>query len=210
MIRDKTGLVVCHWFADEMDQVLRGLFQQAITTLEQEKIFKQRMAILALGGYGRRELCLYSDVDLLFVFRGSPSPEEEQFVKSLIYPLWDIGIDLGHATRDLKGSLEVVGQDLNSATALIDNRWLGGNEDLRMELTEAMHKRLHAKSNAEWYVEAKLDEFVRRHEKHGNSIYVLEPNVKDGCGGLGIFIASCGWRSLCMAARRWRFSRRRD
>jgi [protein-PII] uridylyltransferase len=142
------------------------------------------MAILALGGYGRRELCLFSDVDLLFAFKTQPRAEEEEVVRSCLYPLWDISLDLGHAVRSEKAALDMVGQDLDSTTALVENRLLAGNEEFRNQLTEKLRRKLHSPKGAKWYMEAKLADWHQRHKKHGHSIYVLEPHLKEGCGTL--------------------------
>jgi len=183
-IGKKPGLMICRLYTTDVDTLLRTHFRRTLAASALADTLPKRMALLALGGYGRRELCIYSDVDLLFVFKSDPRPEEEEFVKAFLYPLWDIGLDLGQAVRTERAALEVVGGDLDSTTALVENRLIAGSEDIRNRVTERLRRRLHSPEGARWYVEAKLADIRQRHEKFGNSIYVLEPHVKEGCGAL--------------------------
>lgn len=178
------GLQVCRFFTGEIDTLLRAHFRQTLAASKLADSIPKRMALLALGGYGRREMCLYSDVDLLFVFKSDPRPEEEEFVKAFLYPLWDLGLDLGQAIRTEAACLEVVGGDMDSTTALVENRLLAGSEEIRNRVTERLRRKLSSPEGAKWYVEAKLADVRQRHAKFGNSIYVLEPHVKEGCGAL--------------------------
>lgn len=184
IIAEKPGLLVCRGFTGQVDALLRWHYRETLSRTGLKKSLGERLAVLALGGYGRRELCLYSDVDLLFLFPDALGPEEEEFVKSFLAPLWDMGADLGYTIRTFDEALGVIGEDLNSTTALIDARLLTGTRGLHDRLMKAAYKRLRAPSMAKWYIESKLEESRSRHEKFGNSIYVLEPNVKEGCGGL--------------------------
>jgi [protein-PII] uridylyltransferase len=184
IIADKPGLTVCRRFTGEVDALLRSHYRETLVRTGLKKALRGRLAVLALGGYGRRELCLYSDLDLLFVFPDALRPEEEEFVKAFLSPLWDVGVDLGYTIRTFDEALGVIGDDLNSTTALIDARLLTGDRALYERLMKTAYKRLRNPSTAKWYVESKLEESIRRHEKFGNSIYVLEPHVKEGCGGL--------------------------
>jgi [protein-PII] uridylyltransferase len=142
-----------------------------------------RLSIVAVGGYGRRELAPFSDIDLLFLFPYKQTPRGEQVVEYVLYLLWDLGIKIGHSTRSTDDCVRLARQDLTIRTALLEARYLWGDQELFLSFRKSFQNRVVAGSALE-FVEGKLAERDARHKKLGDSRYLVEPNVKDGKGGL--------------------------
>jgi [protein-PII] uridylyltransferase len=141
------------------------------------------IALLALGGYGRQELCPFSDIDMLFIV---PEPLPEPLAKGiekLLYTLWDQGIKVGHAVRTIKECLAMSATDTKVFTGLIDARFLWGERSKFAALVEALEDSRTVADKWD-FVQAKLEERDSRHKRLGDTRYVLEPNIKDGKGGL--------------------------
>ncbi|MFO7665248.1 MAG: [protein-PII] uridylyltransferase [Desulfobacterales bacterium] len=146
-------------------------------------INRNPFSIIALGGYGRQEQCINSDVDLLFLFRDKVPGNTEQLIKEVVYPLWDIGLDVGHATRSMKDCINIAGSDYQVLTSLLDARFICGMSLLYSDLMEQLHKKIlikRSESIINWLVESNTS----RHLRFGDSAYMLEPNIKEGQGGL--------------------------
>ncbi len=143
----------------------------------------ERVTIAAVGGYGRAEMSPQSDIDLLFVRPYKSNPRIEQMVEFELYMLWDMGLKVGHATRSIEECLRLAREDHTIRTALLESRYLWGDDKLFAELKKRFFVEI-AKGTAAEFVEAKLEERNQRHQRTGDSRYVLEPNVKDGKGGL--------------------------
>jgi [protein-PII] uridylyltransferase len=140
-------------------------------------------AIIALGGYGRREQCVFSDIDLLFLFRKSVPAEAGDLIQEIVYPLWDLGMEVGYSTLSLKESLHKARNDYEMLIPLLDARFICGMSLLFSELTEGLNKKIVQKRSRQilsWLVE----QSQRRHTAFGDSSYLLEPNLKEGQGGL--------------------------
>lgn len=140
-------------------------------------------AIIALGGYGREEQCLFSDVDLLFLFENKVPEHTEKLIKEVVYPLWDIGLEVGYATRSLKECISLGGSDYQVLTSMLDARFVCGMSFLYSRLMEQLHKKILNKDSVriiKWLVESNS----LRHQRYGDSAYMLEPNIKEGQGGL--------------------------
>jgi [protein-PII] uridylyltransferase len=143
----------------------------------------EKLALAAVGGYGRGELAPYSDVDLLFLLPYKQTPHTEQVVESLLYFLWDLGLKTGHATRSVEDCLRLAKSDLTIRTSLLEMRFLSGEEALFAELKRRFDAEV-VRGSATQFIEAKLAERDERHRRSGGSRYQLEPNVKEGKGGL--------------------------
>jgi len=143
----------------------------------------EHLSIAAVGGYGRAEMSPQSDIDLLFVRPYKSSPRVEQLVEFMLYVLWDLGLKVGHATRSVEDCLRLAREDHTIRTAMLESRYLWGDDKLFAELKKRFFAEI-AKGTAAEFVQAKLDERDQRHQRMGDSRYVLEPNVKDGKGGL--------------------------
>jgi [protein-PII] uridylyltransferase len=102
-------------------------------------IAKNPFAIIALGGYGRQEQCIHSDVDLLFLFGERVPGNAANLIKEVVYPLWDIGLDIGHATRSMKECISIAGNDYQVLTSLLDARFICGMSLLYSDLVEEQH-----------------------------------------------------------------------
>ncbi|MFQ5513136.1 MAG: [protein-PII] uridylyltransferase [Myxococcota bacterium] len=169
--------------ADLMDRLVRKLFR-----LAEDRYFDHfprlnfRLAIIAVGGYGRRELSLGSDVDLLFLYRGKMNPYVETITEAVTTRLWDARLCVGAATRTIADCLRVGKQDLPTFTSYLDARFLIGDPELYAELTTAVRQRL--RSEASEFIRAKLEEQQRRHESMGESLFLLQPNLRESVGGL--------------------------
>jgi [protein-PII] uridylyltransferase len=164
-------------------------------------------AIVALGGYGRAELCPHSDVDLLFLVEDADDPAVHEWVNAVLYGLWDLSFEVGHAVRTGEDTLALAKRDQSVLTALLDARPIrigDGGDDARVamfrELMEALERDLFAEHRSNDLVAAKLEEAAKRRERFGNTIYLLEPNVKESEGGIrelhtAMWIAHARWRA---------------
>jgi [protein-PII] uridylyltransferase len=168
-----------------MDQLIRALFDlvtQVIYPLP-NPTSGERLAIVAVGGYGRGELAPYSDVDLLFLLPYKRTPHTEQVVEYLLYLLWDLGLKIGQATRSVDECLRQAKSDLTIRTALLEARYLWGDQALFNEFKKRFDSDI-VKGSAAQFVAGKLAERDARHKRVGDSRYQLEPNIKEGKGGL--------------------------
>jgi [protein-PII] uridylyltransferase len=143
----------------------------------------ERICVLAVGGYGRAEMAPASDVDLLFLTPWKTTPWAESVVESMLYVLWDLKLKVGHSTRTVKDCLRLGRDDITIRTALLEHRFITGHRPLADELAERLWTELFRNSGPE-FIEAKLAERAERHKRQGGQRYVLEPNVKEGKGGL--------------------------
>jgi len=143
----------------------------------------ERLAIVAVGGYGRAELAPFSDIDLLFVLPYKQTPRGEQMVEWILYLLWDLGLKVGHATRSLDECLRLARADMTIRTTLLESRYLWGDEALYRDLRKRFLAEV-VRGTSLAFIQAKLAERNDRHKRLGDSRYQVEPNVKDGKGGL--------------------------
>ncbi|UZD92618.1 [protein-PII] uridylyltransferase [Cognatishimia activa] len=142
----------------------------------------ERIALFAVGGYGRGEMAPQSDVDLLFLTPYKITGWAESVIESMLYILWDLRLKVGHSSRTVRDCVRLGGEDFTIRTALLEQRFLAGHAPLSNELSERLEKDLFKGSERE-FVDAKLLERDERHKKQGQR-YVVEPNVKEGKGGL--------------------------
>ena len=168
-----------------IDELVRALADFAAGTAypSANPTLGEQLAVVAVGGYGRGELAPQSDVDLLFLLPYKQTPRGEQIVEYMLYMLWDMGLKVGHATRSVDECLRQAREDVTIRTALLESRIIWGNEALHEDLQQRFWDEL-ADSTVLEFVEAKLAERAARHSKVGGSRYVLEPNIKEGKGGL--------------------------
>ena len=143
----------------------------------------ERIAVLAVGGYGRAEMAPQSDVDLLFLTPWKITPWAESMIESMLYILWDLKLKVGHASRTVADCIRLAREDITIRTALLEHRFIAGYEPLATEHADRLWTELFQNTGPE-FVEAKLAERAERHNRQGGQRYVLEPNVKEGKGGL--------------------------
>ncbi len=143
----------------------------------------ERMAIVATGGYGRGLLAPGSDIDLLFLLPYKQTPWGESVAEYILYVLWDLGFKVGHATRTVDQCLRVAQSDHTIQTALLDMRLIHGDAQLYAQLKSRFRNEV-VRSSKRWFADAKMAEREQRHKRAGESRYRVEPNIKDGKGGL--------------------------
>jgi [protein-PII] uridylyltransferase len=164
-----------------IDTLIRNLYRSVSADIPEQSLGS--CALVALGGYGRSELNPRSDIDLMFYYNGKDNRFAEQVSERMLYLLWDIGLEVGHSVRTTRDCMEMAEADITARTALLDARFLVGDEALYMEFERAvMYPVLNRNSQA--FVREKLAENERRLRKYGSSVFLLEPNIKEGEGGL--------------------------
>ena len=141
------------------------------------------ISVVALGGYARTEMAPYSDIDLLFLTPYKQTAWGENVIETILYLLWDLGLKVGHAVRNVEECLGIAKNNITARTSLLENRFLFGNIDLATQLNKRLWKEVFEKSAPE-FIEKKLEERNLRHKKQGSERYLLEPNIKEGKGGL--------------------------
>jgi [protein-PII] uridylyltransferase len=186
--RFEGGGSAAHCVAEQcflIDQLVRVLFDFVA-----ERIYPianptegEKLAVVAVGGYGRGEMAPFSDVDLLFLLPYKQTPHTEQVVEYLLYLLWDLRLKVGHATRSVDECLRYAKNDLTIRTALLEARYVWGKQALFAQLKTRFDNEI-VRVTAGQFVELKLAERDARHRRVGDSRYQLEPNVKEGKGGL--------------------------
>ena len=173
-----TGLPAARRLASLTDGLIAALFDYAC---EAHNVPKQ-LALAATGGYGRRVLAPFSDIDLLFLTSGNPNSDTLKAVEFMLYFLWDLGLKVGHATRSIADCLTEADGDITVRTTLLDARLITGDKELfasfKEKFTEASRKRTTQ------FLVAKQAERDGRHRRYGDSPFVVEPNIKEGRGGL--------------------------
>ena len=167
------------------DQVLRSLFDFTVTHAypNTNPTKGERIALVAVGGYGRSEMAPFSDVDLLFLRPYKQTPWGEQALEYLLYMLWDLGLKVGYATRSVAECIQLAKSDITIRTTVLEARYLCGDRELFEKLAAKFQSDV-VKGTGPAFVEARLAERDERHLRMGDSRYVVEPNVKDGKGGL--------------------------
>ena len=143
----------------------------------------ERIAVLAVGGFGRAEMAPHSDVDLLFLFPWKITPWAEKVIESMLYVLWDLKLKVGHSSRTVKDCIRLGREDITIRTALLEHRFIAGDPSLAQDLDTKLWSDLFRNTGRE-FIEAKLKERAERHKRQGGQRYVLEPNVKEAKGGL--------------------------
>jgi [protein-PII] uridylyltransferase len=185
LLKDRQGLRCAERLCQMQDEIIRILFEFAGNELFAPQVPSEaeRMAVVATGGYGRGLQAPGSDIDLLFLLPYKQTAWGEQVAEALLYCLWDMGLKVGHATRSVDECIRQAKADMTIRTALLEVRYLFGDRKLYDELTARFDKEV-VQGTAPEFVAAKLAEREERHRRAGQSRYLVEPNVKDGKGGL--------------------------
>ncbi|NMG37904.1 [protein-PII] uridylyltransferase [Chelativorans sp. ZYF759] len=185
LMEDGGGTACAVRLSHHMDELIRALYDFVVTHIypSTNPSSSERMAVVAVGGYGRGTLAPGSDIDLLFVLPYKQTPWGEQVIEYMLYMLWDLGLKVGHATRNIDECVRLSRSDMTIRTSILEARFIWGDKALFEELVERFDQKVVRDTAAE-YVQAKLTERDERHAKSGESRYLVEPNVKDGKGGL--------------------------
>jgi [protein-PII] uridylyltransferase len=167
------------------DQLLRLAYDFVVTRLHplSNPTQGERLLLMAVGGYGRGEMALHSDVDIAFVTPWKPTGWSEQVIEAMLYLLWDLGLKIGHSSRSVDDLIRLSATEHTIRTAMLESRFLWGDEQLCDEAHSRFWKEVVG-ANAQKFVTEKLEERNERHKRMGDSRYVVEPNVKEGKGGL--------------------------
>ncbi len=168
-----------------IDQLLRLLFDTVVMDLypASNRTAAERLTLIAVGGYGRGQMAPFSDIDLLFLTPWKQTAWGEQVIETMLYLLWDLGLKVGHATRSLDDMVRMAKSDITIRTALLESRFVWGDQPLYEEAAARFRKDVVA-GTARAFTAEKLAERDARHLKMGDSRYVVEPNLKEGKGGL--------------------------
>jgi [protein-PII] uridylyltransferase len=183
------GLDICRARAAVLDVLVRSLWDAAKASLsEQARQEFPPLALIAIGGYGRAELNPHSDIDFMFLHDRQvavrrPLPHLSKIIDGLLYPLWDIGLKVGHSVRTLDECVKVANSDMQSKTSLIEARIVAGDVALFNKFEKVLVAKCVNKHEDEYIAMRVADQNSRR-AKYGNSACMQEPNLKNGCGGL--------------------------
>src|SRR5213083_423520 len=181
------GREICARRAELVDVLLRYAFGAASSAAARGNGEGEvPLALIALGGYGRGELNPFSDVDVMLLHgdaAGKVSPYVEGKAEQILYLLWDIGFKVGHSTRSVREALAQANRDMLTKTAMLESRFLAGDRLLAREFRDQFRTKCVVGSERQ-YVELRMRDQEARHRKFGDSVYMQEPNLKSGCGGL--------------------------
>lgn len=180
-----SGEVIVKEYTLLIDKIITGLYRRfkndsspLLSASQQEQC-----ALIALGGYGREELNPHSDIDLMLLYPSKLTPFIKKLNESMLYIMWDLGLDMGYSLRSYKECMQLANDDLKTKTSLLDSRYVIGNKVIFKDFIITYKRKVVCK-NETGFINEKLQESTVRHEKYGGSVYILEPNVKEGEGGL--------------------------
>ncbi|MFZ5931801.1 MAG: [protein-PII] uridylyltransferase [Pseudomonadota bacterium] len=179
------GLQAIQALSNCQDNIISALFEYASRWVSRatNPTSGERLSVAAVGGYGRGGLAPQSDIDLLFLLPYKQTPWGESVVEFMLYVLWDLGLKVGHATRSVDECIRLSKGDTTIRTALLESRYICGDQELFSDLKKRYTADIAADTSSS-FVEAKLAERDQRHLRQGETRYLVEPNVKDGKGGL--------------------------
>ncbi len=176
------GVEVCNLLSDVYDEAISQLWTRMADEFGADEL--SELSLVATGGWGRREVCPYSDIDFILLAPRARTELAKEVSSRMLYSLWDARVDVGHAVRDVKSTASLAKEDLATATALLDVRYVVGAEKPAADLQVATRKIIAPGGNANKFVAKLVREQLQRHERFGDSVYLLEPNLKQGYGAL--------------------------
>ncbi|MEO0061950.1 MAG: hypothetical protein RLZZ08_510 [Pseudomonadota bacterium] len=179
------GHEITQGYAFLVDQLIRVIHDHVVEDIypNANRSSGERLTLIAVGGYGRGEMAPHSDVDIAFITPAKTTPWCEQVIEAILYYLWDLSLKVGHSSRSLDEMVRMAKGDLTIRTAILEGRYLWGDQPLYDEASRRFWAEVVPGSEAQFVAE-KLEERNARHRRMGDSRYVVEPNVKDGKGGL--------------------------
>ena len=169
--------------SDLVDILFKEIFQHAVHKVCGGEA-PPKLTASAFGGYGRRELNPLSDVDVTFIHAGEkPSPQMEKFITAVLMVLWDLGFKVGHATRSVRGCIAKANEDMVTKTAMLESRWLAGDKKL-FETFRRDFEKACVRGKEKDYISWRLQNLKELRARYGASVFMQEPHIKSGCGGL--------------------------
>jgi [protein-PII] uridylyltransferase len=180
------GLDVAKQLSDFEDALIGAIYDYTVNFVyrAENPTSAEHLGVVAVGGYGRGTLAPGSDIDLLFLRPYKKTAWSESVIEYVLYLLWDLGQKVGHATRSIDECIAMAKKDMTIRTAVLEARFIWGDEALSAELKERFGTQVVGSTGGQDFVEAKLVERDERHVRSGESRYLVEPNLKDGKGGL--------------------------
>lgn len=185
LLEGASGAEVMEALTELVDGLIIGRYRNGLRQLGEsaEVTASRSCCLVALGGYGRRELAPHSDIDLMVLFKPDAKEMIPDLVKTVLHPLWDAGFQVGHSVRTIQECLDLAAEDLTVRTSMMEARFLTGSADLFQEFHDRYARRI-AGRGVDAFIDQKLEERRREYEKFGETVYLLEPNVKKSKGGL--------------------------
>jgi [protein-PII] uridylyltransferase len=184
-LRKHSGLFISRKYTGLVDRFIRSLVPIAGTWDQTDELRQDRLALVALGGYGRGELCFGSDVDLLFIHQGRLSPDITETITRVLYPLWDAKLEVGHTVLNLQECVRLAKRDFRFQTSVMDARFLMGSSRFFQTFLAAFWSGIEREKRA--LLNQLLIYEKKREEKFSGQAYFVEPDVKEGLGGLRDF-----------------------
>ncbi|OYW47045.1 MAG: [protein-PII] uridylyltransferase [Sphingomonadales bacterium 32-68-7] len=182
--KPSAGHEITQGYAFMVDQLVRVIHDHVVAEVHPApRGAGARLTLMAVGGYGRGEMAPHSDIDVAFITPDRAAPWCEQVIEAMLYFLWDLGFKVGHSSRSISDALRMARSDLTIRTAMLEGRYLWGDQALYEEASRRFFAEVVKGSEAQ-FVSEKLAERNGRHKRMGDTRYVVEPNVKDGKGGL--------------------------
>ncbi|MBI5155629.1 [protein-PII] uridylyltransferase [Candidatus Poribacteria bacterium] len=180
----RSGREVARQYSEDMDALIRALCEALAAGCTAEERIESQLAVAATGGFGRRELNLFSDIDLLFLFRNEPAPEGEEFVKAFLHSMWNLPkVDLGYSVKTTAQALPEIGEDLDFTTTVLGAVRIWGSAEIWEEFQAGVLAAIRGKS-APWLIGTLVEGLRQRHARFSNTVLLLEPNAKESPGGL--------------------------
>lgn len=176
---EESGLQASRQYASALDDLIKLVFDRAQRKFEHAL----PVALASVGSYARETLSLASDVDIRVLVDGK-AEQVRELTEAMLYPLWDAGIDVGHQVIEAQGPLNDVTSDLPMATSLLDWRYLAGDERLSARFQQRCFNEVFSPGQAKHVIAALAEAAEARRERYGSSVFLLEPDLKNGAGGL--------------------------
>ncbi|MCK5099004.1 MAG: [protein-PII] uridylyltransferase, partial [Desulfobacteraceae bacterium] len=180
---DKNNSNLLHDLSIALDEYFYEAFENSITA-RNINTTGSAFAIIALGGYGRAEQCIHSDIDILILFENKIPSNAETFIQDLVYPLWDAHFEVGYSVRTVDESLMIAFERFDVLTTMLDARFICGASHIYSLLMEKFRTELNKKRNFKTCLKSLINQSEKMHSDFGDSTYLLEPNLKSGHGGL--------------------------
>ncbi len=183
LLEDGSGMACTHRLSSLMDAIIVAVYNFSVSHVYQGKASGDKIAIAAVGGYGRGTLAPSSDIDLLFIIPSKQSAASAKTIEFILYMLWDLGLKVGHASRSIDDSISMAKSDVTVRTAMLESRLILGDETVFVQMMKRFDLEV-VKDTGPAFIQAKLTERDQRHARQGESRYLVEPNIKEGKGGL--------------------------